>query len=378
MTALFVVVTFLLLYPYFVYPVILPVLSRLFGRPPGRKEGTPTVSLLIPAYNEDRVLRRKLENSLALDYPKDRLEVLVGSDGSSDDTVRIAEEFRGDRVRVLAFAERRGKPSVLADLFAASRGEILILTDASALIHPAAVREIVATLGAPEVGVVSGEMVPEHGEGTVSTLDLYRRLDDHLRRNESRWHSSMGAAGALYGIRRDLYAPPPAGTILDDFVVPLRTVERGYRVLICPQARFRDLEPFTLEAEFRRKVRTLAGNFQAMGWLWRLLVPFRSPVWFQLLSHKVLRLLTPYFMLALLPMNALLVDRPLFRAIFLLQAAFYVLALLGLLLRRERRRIPFFAYPFLFVVLQAANLLSLFLLLSGQVTMKWRRPSQRA
>ncbi len=374
--AFFFAAVLLTVYPYLVYPLVLPMVAWLFGRPSSRSSWAPLVSLIIPVYNELEVIGLKLDNSLSLDYPRDRLEILVGSDGSSDGSLQIVQGYADRGVRLFGFAERRGKPSVLNDLVAASRGEILVLTDASALLDPRAIREIVASFGSDDVGVVSGEMVPVHGEGAVSALDLYRRIDNRLRRLESRLHSSTGAAGALYGIRRSLFVPLPGDTILDDFVTPLRVVERGYRVLICPEARFTELERTTLKNEFRRKVRTLAGNYQALGRLWRLLVPGWSPVWFPLLSHKVLRLLTPYFMLALLPLNLFLLDRPAFRLVLVAQVVFYLSSGLGFLLRHRRRRISFLHYPFLVVLMQAANLFSLLKYLSGGVTMRWEKQNR--
>ncbi len=356
MEAFFIAAVFLTVYPYLVYPLVLPIVAWLFGRPSGHTSWTPLVSLIIPVYNEREVIARKIENSLTLDYASDRFEILVGSDGSSDGSLEILQGYVDRGVQLFGFAERRGKPSVLNDLIAASRGEILVLTDASALLDRRAIREIVASFGSDDVGVVSGEVEPVHGEGVVSSLDLYRRIDNGLRRLESHLHSSIGAAGALYGIRRSLFEPLRADTVLDDVVTPLRVVEKGYRVLICPEARFSELERATLKNEFRRKVRTLAGTYQALGWLWRLLVPGWSPVWFPFLSHKALRLLTPYFMLALLPLNLFLVDRPIFRLVFVAQLAFYVSAGLGFLLRRRPRRISLLHYPFLVVFMQTANL----------------------
>jgi len=373
MEALFFTFLFLAIYPYLVYPLLLPVIASLFGRPVRRCEWTPTVSMIIPVYNEKAVLAQKLENTLALDYPPEHLEILVGSDGSTDGSAEIMEEYAGKGIRTFHFPERRGKPTILNDLVAASEGEILIMTDASALLHRGAVRAITSSFAGDDIGVVSGEMIPEHGQGAASAMDLYRRIDNRIRRLESHLHSSSGAAGALYGIRRTLFQPLPPGTILDDFVIPLRAVEKGYRLLICPQASFEEIEQTSPKAEFRRKVRTLAGNYQALGWLWRLLIPVRSPVWFFLLSHKLMRLFTPYFMLVLWPLSFGLRDHPLFLVAFLAQTAFYASGVLGFLLRHHPRRIALVHYPFLFVLMQAANLCSLFLFLSGQISTKWTR-----
>jgi cellulose synthase/poly-beta-1,6-N-acetylglucosamine synthase-like glycosyltransferase len=375
---LFFALLFLVAYPYFVYPFVIALLARLFPNPPGTRDWTPRVSILIPVYNEEAVIGRKIDNALALDYPPDRLEVLVGSDGSSDESVSIAEARAASdaarRIKVFAYQARRGKPSVLGDLFAASSGEILVLTDASALIDPPALRALVAAFASDEVGAVSGQMVPRHGAGLVATLDAYRKIDNFLRHNESRLHSSMGAAGACYAIRRELFVPPVPGTILDDFVIPMRTLLSGHRLLICDEAMVTEIEATTLSGEFRRKVRTLAGNYQAIAWLWPLLVPGKSRVWFQLWSHKLLRLLTPYFMLALVPLNLALAGRhPIFAALLAAQALIWVCAGIGYLLRHRPHPLPLFHYPYLFFVLQTASLLSAFQYFSGRVTMKWQR-----
>ena len=373
MVILFFVILVLGAYPYVVYPILLPALVALFGRPLTKKHWTPKVSLIIPVYNEQAVIAQKLGNTLSLDYPTESLEILVGSDGSTDLTVEIVEGFRERRVKLLEFGERRGKPSVLCDLAAESTGEILILTDASALLDSRAVREIVEAFGSEEIGVVSGEMVPRHGEGVVATLDIYRRMDNRLRRLEGRLHSSMGAAGALYGIRRDLFTPPEPDTILDDFVTPLRTVLKGRRVIICPEARFWELERTTFETEFRRKVRTLAGNFQAVARLSRLAIPLKSPVWFSLVSHKLIRLLTPYVMLALFVLNVFLVGHPWFHALLAAQVAFYLAALLGWRMKHRARTIGLLHYPYMFVLMQMANLMALPSYLGRSASPMWKR-----
>jgi cellulose synthase/poly-beta-1,6-N-acetylglucosamine synthase-like glycosyltransferase len=374
MVALFFVLALLTIYPYVIYPVVAAVLARLRPRPPRTSDWEPSISVIIPAYNEREVIARKLENTLALDYPKHRLEILVGSDGSDDGTPDIARQFESRGVRVFAFPRRRGKPSVITDLAAAGTGDILVMTDASAILDARAVREIARGFGSPDIGVVSGEMEADEGRGVTSAITLYRRTDNRLRRHESLFHSSIGAAGALHGIRRELFTVPAPHTILDDLVIPLRTVERGYRVIIRPEAHFVELERPTLTGEFRRKTRTLAGNYQALGWLWRLLVPGRSPIWFQLLSHKALRLATPYLMLLLLPLNIALAHRPLFAALLAGQALFYLLALTGFAFRNRKLTLPrAINAPFIFLVMQIANLSSLYFFLAGRVTMKWSR-----
>jgi cellulose synthase/poly-beta-1,6-N-acetylglucosamine synthase-like glycosyltransferase len=374
MVALFAILALLTIYPYAIYPMVAALLARVRSRPPRTRDWDPSISVIIPAYNEREVIAQKLENTLAQDYPKDRLEILVGSDGSEDGTLTIAQQFESRGVRVFGFPARRGKPTVITDLVAASTGEILVMTDASAILDAHALREIARGFGSDDIGVVSGEMEADEGRGVTSAITIYRKTDNRLRRHESLFHSSIGAAGALHGIRRKLFTVPAPHTILDDLVIPLRTVERGYRVIIRPEAHFVELERPTLTGEFRRKTRTLAGNYQALGWLWRLLVPGLSPIWFQLLSHKALRLATPYLMLLLLPLNIALANRPLFGVLLAGQGLFYLLALTGFLFRNQKLTLPqAINAPFIFLVMQVANLSSLYFYLAGGVTMKWSK-----
>jgi len=368
---LFFLALFLAVYPYLVYPLVLTALARVTARPTVRRDWTPKVSILIPAYNEEAVIEKKIENTLALDYPTESVEVLIGSDGSDDGTVAKVEPYLERVIRLLPFSERRGKPSVISDLAAQSTGEILVLTDASAMLDRTALRELISAFGSDDIGVVSGEMVPDSGKAMESSMGFYRRSDNRLRRLESAIHSSTGAAGAIYAIRRELFLTLPPDVILDDFVIPLRCVLRGYRVLICREGRFTEIDKVSLSGEFRRKVRTLAGNYQALRWLWPLLVPGRSPIWFQLLSHKYMRLWTPLWMLALVPLNIALLPSPLFSAALAAQVAFYIAAGLGYWLRNSPRRVTLLHLPFLFLTMQVASAWAPLLLLTGRVSMRW-------
>jgi cellulose synthase/poly-beta-1,6-N-acetylglucosamine synthase-like glycosyltransferase len=318
----------LVVYSYVGYPVAVWCLARWFGRPAVPPEGDgadlPSVSLLIAAYNEEAVLAERLENALALNYPADKLEVVVASDGSSDATADIARRFAAQGVRLLDYKHRRGKAAVLNSAFAELKGDLVVLSDANTHTDPDAVRKLVRWFVDPEVGVVCGRLVltdPHTGRNADS---LYWRYETFLKRCEGRLGGLLGANGAIYAIRRELYAPIPGDTIVDDFVIPLLAKLRtGCRTVYDCEAVAHEETPQNVVCEFRRRSRIGAGGFQSIGVLWRLLNPRRGWVAFTYSSHKILRWLCPFFLLGLLGSNLLLLNRPLFAWALAGQLGFY-------------------------------------------------------
>jgi glycosyltransferase involved in cell wall biosynthesis len=363
-------------YVYVGYPVLARVRAALAPAPtpaslPGPAGEWPAVTVLVVAHNEAARVAARLENLLALDYPRDRVEIVLASDGSSDATVALARQYEPEGVTVTAFEERRGKSAVLNDLVPKSRGEIVVLADARQRFDAGALRALVAPFGDPRVGAVSGELMLEprpdapagHGVG------LYWRYEKLIRRSESRADSTVGATGAIYAIRRDLFEPIPADTILDDVLIPLRIVRRGFRVLFEPAARAWD-EVASPEREYARKVRTLAGNFQ-MFWRERwLLDPRRNRLWLATVSHKGLRLGTPPLHAAALA-GAALAPGPLARAALAAQAAFYAAALVGRFRRHARRRSPLVSVPYVLCLLNWATVAGFARFVTGRQSAAW-------
>lgn len=325
----------LLLYTYAGYPALLWLLSRrkstAAGAPPVEPREWPAVSIVVSAYNEEQAIGERIENLLALDYPAGRVEILVGSDGSSDRTAAIVESYRARGVGLFDFAKRRGKASVLNDLVPRARNGIVILTDANTFFRADAVRELVRALGRRPYGSVAVGRLDLRSRSEKGNLDgAYWRYETWIKTMESRSGSLLGANGAIYAFRRERFRPLPPEAIVDDFLIPmLMRLYSGDRIFLVPEAAAWEKSPDEVRDEFRRRVRIGAGDFQALKWTWRLLLPWHGMVALAYFSHKVLRWLGPWFMLAALAGNILLLGDPFFNMLFLAQLSFYVLALGG-------------------------------------------------
>jgi len=297
---------------------------------------------VIAVRNEATTIRKRLDNLLAADYPADRIQIVVASDGSTDATADILASYGGQVDIVLLPAG--GKACALNAGVAAARHGVLVFADARQTFAPDALRSLVAPMADPRVGGVSGELLLdcESGGGTSTISEgvgLYWRYEKWLRRHESTVGSILGSTGAIYALRRDLWRPLPADTILDDVVAPMRAVLSGARVVFEGTARAYDRVSDGASSEFRRKTRTLAGNYQLLRLQPRLLVPFANPVWLQFVSHKLGRLVVPYALCALLVSSAALAAAHwAYAAAFAAQLAFYGLALYGAVLERRERQ----------------------------------------
>jgi len=327
-------------YAYLGYTLLMLLWARLAARPPRRDPSwEPHVSVCLACRNEGAALRTKLDGLLALDYPPDKLEILVLDDGSDDDTPDHALTYAARGVRLLRGEPQRGKAAALNVLAAEATGEVLLLVDTRQRVEPEALRALLADLADPAVGAVSGELLFEQGGAPApgakaagpaerfSGLGLYWRLEKKLRGAEGRTGSVVGATGALCALRRELFHELPEGLLLDDLALPLAVARRGRRVLFCSGARVWDrfADP---RHEFGRKLRTLGGNVQLpLAWPW-VLAPWSNPIWFRYVSHKLSRLAVPYALVAIL-VGTLLLPAPWRWLLLALQAASWLLALLG-------------------------------------------------
>jgi cellulose synthase/poly-beta-1,6-N-acetylglucosamine synthase-like glycosyltransferase len=330
------------LYAFAGYPLTLLALRLFIHREVQKAPIQPFVSLLIPAYNEARVIERKIENSLALDYPADRMEIVVVSDGSTDETAEIAR--RSGRVRLIALLKNRGKMAALNAAVPELRGEIVVFSDASAILAPDSLRRLVENFADPFVGAVCGRytVVRANDVNIGASEDAYWNYEAFLKTHESRLASTIGAHGHLHAIRRRLYPFPPAQTINDDCVIPLSVVARGFRAVHEPAAVvFEEAHEMT---GFKRRVRIMAGNLQQLRQIATLLHPFQPLPAFFFFSHKFARLLIPFAMPAALVANLYLTAIPLYQTLLAAQILFYALAALGLTgrLRPRALRLPFY------------------------------------
>jgi len=321
-------------YAYVVYPGLLWLLRRV-TRPRPRRAGEltqwPSVSIVVSAYNEEHVIGERLRNLRDLDYPPERLECLIGSDGSTDRTAAIVEASAGGAIRLVAFPERRGKASVLNDLVERARGDVLVLTDANTFFQPDAVRALVTALWRhPTACAVVGRLELRSPTATGNLESTYWSYETWLKTLESHFGAVLGANGAIYAFYRERYRPIPADTIVDDFLIPMTMrLHGGGEVFLVPAARAWETLPAQISHELRRRVRIGAGDFQALVWTWRLLLPWNGMVAFSYFSHKVLRWLGPWLMLTGFVANAFLLEPPFFRWLFLGQLTFYGLGVLA-------------------------------------------------
>jgi cellulose synthase/poly-beta-1,6-N-acetylglucosamine synthase-like glycosyltransferase len=281
--------------------------------------------------NEEKVLERKLENLLALDYPEETVEMVVVSDGSTDGTEAILRGYaRNPRINVVLNQLSRGKASGLNDALEFAHGEIVVFTDVRQMLEPGSLRVLMEDFADAQVGCVSGElMLGDPGAGEKNRgVGLYWRVEKTIRELESASGSVVGATGAFYGVRRELLQPIPPETLLDDVYIPMQVVRAGKRVVFEPEARAWDLVDQGTEREFARKVRTLSGNYQLLQ-LQPWLLSGENPIRFEFVSHKILRLVVPFALVAAL-VACVFLPHPLYRAALVLQVAFYALSLVGL------------------------------------------------
>ena len=321
----------LIVYTYFGYFAWLWVRSRLFPWPVRRGAYQPSVSIMMVVRNEEKFLPGKLSNLLELDYPAHLREVVVVSDGSRDRTEAMLRDCCDPRLRIVLNQLPRGKACGLNDGIQMSQGELVIFTDARQKIERGALRILVENFADPEVGCVSGELMlgdPASGEAAEG-MSLYWQVEKKVRELEAASGSVVGATGAFYAVRRELLIPVPEGTILDDVYIPMQVARQGKRVVFEPRARAWDSADLGTGREFARKVRTLYGNYQLLQ-LAPWILSHNNPIRFEFISHKLLRLVTPFALVVVFVTSAFL-PGSVYRISWLLQIAFYGMSLLALL-----------------------------------------------
>ena len=360
-------------YTYFGYLGWLWCRNRWRGLPVGSAMNNPFISVVMIVRNEAGVLKQKLQNLMELKYPADLYEVVVVSDNSTDGTAEIlASQPANPRLQVILSGVSRGKAAGINEAVAASRGEIIVLTDARQMIEGNALSLLAENFADPAIGCVSGELMlgdPELGEASSGT-GLYWRIEKKIRELESASGSVVGATGALYAIRKKLFRPLPAGTILDDVYVPMNVVKQGSRVVFDGRARVWDLPHQGTGKEFNRKVRTLSGNYQLLQ-LAPWLLTKANPIRFEFVSHKLMRLIAP-LALVLAFISSAFITGPVYRVAFLVQIAFYGLGILGMAHFTRGRLARLADAAFTFVVLNGAAVVAFGNFVTGRKT-AWTR-----
>jgi poly-beta-1,6-N-acetyl-D-glucosamine synthase len=342
-------------YTYLGYCGIVWARSRWHPHPTRRAAFFPRISIILIVRNEERSLPAKLKNLTRLSYPSDLTEILVVSDGSTDQTNRILSQFAiSPGCDVILNPQCRGKASGLNDAIRRASGEIVIFTDVRQTLEEDAVGLLVENFADESTGCVSGELMlgsSEHGESSRG-IASYWHFEKQIREMEAVSGSTIGATGAFYAVRRKLLVPLPPETILDDVFIPMEVIREGYRVLFDSRARAWDVPDHGREREFSRKVRTLTGNYQLLR-LAPWLLTRENPVRFRFVSHKLMRLVVPFALLALF-FSSSLIPGPIYRAALAAQIAFYVLSLCVFLVPRRGLLSRLADAAFTFVLLNAA------------------------
>jgi len=354
----------LVAYAYFGYAIWLWLQVQVSRRPIVRSSVARDVSIIIAARDEEANLPTKLDNLLRLYYPRDRVQIVIASDGSTDRTADILREHASTVLPVI-LEQANGKASALNEAVKRAKGEILVFLDMRQSVDLDAISALVSCFADPDVGAVSGELLLEASPGisTSDALGIYWKIEKSVRKLESDSGSVVGVTGAIYAMRRELYTDIPPGTLLDDVFVPMHVARMGKRVVFQSAAIARDRLFSEKGKEFSRKVRTLTGNYQLLRLAPWLLSP-KNPLLFRFISHKLLRLAVP-FLLVLMLVASMLSETPFYRVIFWLQAMFYALAVFGLLAPSAKRLKPI-AIASTFVMLNAAAAVAFYNFAAGR------------
>lgn len=388
-----------LAYIYAGYPALIWLLATLYPRT-GAKRGAGAklqCTVVMAAYHEGRALDRKVKSIVESTDLDSILEIVIGLDGPPtesdptseqlqaiarrkvEETVRNGRMCRVPQVRVIVFPERRGKAAVLCELVPMAGGDILVMMDARQAVHPAAIGQLMANFADETVGVVSGELVfrnegmPPQAGAVQQGVGFYWQYEKWIRRCEGRFRSVPGATGALYAIRRRFFKPIPAGTLLDDVAIPMQAVVAGGRCIFEPAAVVYDVVSITSGQESLRKRRTIAGVAQLMRLYPEWLIPWRNPIWFEYVSHKLSRLVSPILLAGLFFFNLALLDRPMFLLLFMLQVFFYVAALAGIVAQRCGWKAGYLGVPVMFVALNVTTVLALWDAFQGRYNAAWKK-----
>ena len=364
----------IIIYVYFGYLLLLLILSKLRPSSPVQKADIiPTVSLIIAAYNEEQIIDRKIENCLALDYPREKLEIIVASDGSTDRTNKLVEKFEKKGVKLIALQENQGKSSVQNKAVAGAGGDILLFTDADVMLRKNLVKNLMKNLADKRVGCVIGKITYANEKSTSVTEGegFYWCYELLLRRKESEVDNFAIGSGIM-ALRRTLFEPlePAVG---EDFVLPMKTVMAGFKVVydseavtdtIMHQARAVDM--------LKTKVRVISKDLRGLFHCRAIMNPFRYPIYaWGLISHKLLRWLVPYFLIILFGSNLLLLDHPFYRLVLALQIAFYALAIAGYLWQRKGKPPRVLGILFSFCLVNLAALVGVARFIMGKTVERW-------
>jgi cellulose synthase/poly-beta-1,6-N-acetylglucosamine synthase-like glycosyltransferase len=371
---------------YFFYPTILTIVRVFRGSKIHKRNITPSVSFIIAAYNEEKIIRVKLDNTLNLNYPRKKLEIIVASDCSTDRTDDIVREYQDRNVRLVTMDRRHGKTAARNQAVSQANGEILVFSDAPTMYKADAIRKLVTNFSDKKVGCVSGDVI--YTKKTYSTASeggaLYWRYERWIKQMESDIGSIVGAAGCIYAIRKSLYLPydemsdtsgvpmNKARSLDDDFLTPLQLYARGYRSIVEPEAVAIEITSRGISDELRMRSRVITRGISGLFHMRTLLNPLRFGFYsFELISHKVFRWLVPVFMITALVSNCFLAEHHVYTAFLGCQLLFYVLAPLGYAVEKLQIRMKKILIPYYFCLVNFAVLVGILRYVLGKRDITW-------
>ena len=370
---------FCVLYTYGGYPIITLLLSMLRNNKVKIGDYEPFVSIIISAYNEEKDIEEKIKNTQSLDYPKNKLEIIIASDGSTDRTEDIVKQFAvnnvGASVILRRVEGRLGKTAAQNSAVRIARGEVVVFSDAASLYDRGAIRALVRNYADPTVGAVSGRYsyLNKKGASVGFATILFWNLENFIKSRQTRIKTVTGCCGCIYSVRKDLYTELPP-TIISDLVEPLTILKKGYRIVFEPNAQALEETTEKPKDEFMMRVRVIVRGMNGLLYMRALLNPFQYPfVAFQLLSHKVLRWLVPVFCIIIFLTSLLLAATSVvYMSLFILQCLFYLLAFAGFILEKRGFRWKALYLPMYFTIVNAASLVSLFKVFKGENIVVWQ------
>jgi cellulose synthase/poly-beta-1,6-N-acetylglucosamine synthase-like glycosyltransferase len=371
---------FMVVYPYLVYPLLLKILSFVRHLKVLTNDDIPRVTLIISAFNEEEVIAKKIENTLALDYPKENVQIFVVSDNSTDRTDEIVKRYESQGVILLSQPVRKGKTAGLNVAVKKAWGKILVFSDADSMYETNALKIIAGTLaGDKSIGLVTGSTnYISEGQGKmVVTTSIYARLERFIKKHESLVGSCVGADGAIFGMRKSLYEPLHDDDI-NDLVLPLKVIKRGRRVVLLEQLMCTEAPAVDESGEFRRQARITNRTLRALFRNAELMNIIKYPLFsFEIVSHKLLKLSAPFFILSLLPLNILLLNQGgIYYAMLFAQIACYGLCLIGLWRDPGGKKQAIFGFIFHFIMVNVSILVGWSKFLSGQKSVMWNPQKQ--
>lgn len=356
---IFFLFLFIIFYVYFGYPLIILLIAAINKKTVQINENfEPTVSLIIAAYNEEDIIEEKLKNSLSLDYPKDKLEIVVFSDASTDRTNELVNRYQDKGIILIQLSERKGKTAGQNLAVNHAKGEIIIFSDANAVYRKEAIRKIVRNFSDRSVGCVCGELVYYNEDKSLigDAENVYWDYEKFIKRQENQAASILGANGSIYAVRKNLFVPLPEDMI-SDFIEPFKIIEQDYRVIYEPEALSFEQSTTNFNEEYRRKKRIINRSFYSLLYYKTFLNPIKYPLLsFQLISHKLLRWLIPIYLPIIFIVNLFLLNSLFFQITIGLQIIFYAIAILGYLLEKKQWHNVLFYTPFYYCLVNIASL----------------------